>query len=129
MGSTPCQVGPGRVGVWVESGTGRGRIGVNSVSSRVGSARGPGRVGDGAGSCWGQPQYDPDPSHKGCIELAMASRKKAQSEIEELDCEPRRPIASLQTAGLAIVRADVGRRQFHRLADISLGGVADGFRI
>ena len=78
------------------------------MSSRVGSARGLGRVGDGSGSCWGQPQYDPDPSHKGCIELAMASHKKAQSEIEELDYEPRQPIASLQTTGLAIVQADVG---------------------
>ena len=32
-GSTPCQVGPGRVGVWIESGMGRGRVGVDSMSS------------------------------------------------------------------------------------------------
>ena len=49
LGLTPCQVGPGRVGVWVESGTGGGRIGVDSVSSRAGSGRGLGRVGDGWG--------------------------------------------------------------------------------
>ena len=49
LGSTPCQVGPGRVGIWVESGTGGGRIGVVSVSSRAGSGRGLGRVGDGWG--------------------------------------------------------------------------------
>ena len=48
-GLSPCQVWPGRVGVWVESGTGGGRIGVDSVSSRAGSGRGLGRVGDGWG--------------------------------------------------------------------------------
>ena len=78
MKSTPCQVGPGQVGVWVESGTGwgrigvdsvssrvgsgqvwvewgtgRGRIGVDSVSSRVGSGQGLDGVGDGPGSCLG----------------------------------------------------------------------------
>ena len=42
---TPCEVGPGRVGVWVESGTGRGRVGVDSRSSRVGKGLGLGRVG------------------------------------------------------------------------------------
>merc|ERR1712026_91041 len=51
---TPCQVGWGWVGVWVESGTGRGRVGVDSVSSWVVSDRGPGRVRDGSGSCWGR---------------------------------------------------------------------------
>ena len=49
VGSTPCQVGWGRVGVWVESGTGRGRVGVDSVSSRAGSSWGLGRVGTGRG--------------------------------------------------------------------------------
>ena len=52
LGLSPCQVWPGRVGVWVESGTGGGRIGVVSVSSRAGSGRGLGRVGYGSGSCW-----------------------------------------------------------------------------
>ena len=60
-GSYWCRlrVKPGRVGdgVWVESLTGRGRVGVDSVSSRpvssrVGPGRGPsrGRVGVGVGS-------------------------------------------------------------------------------
>ena len=48
------------------------------------------------------------PPHKWCIGLEMASHEKAQSEIEELDYEPRQLIASLQTTGLAIVQADVG---------------------
>ena len=54
LGSTPCQVGWGRVGVWVELGTSRGRVGVDSVSSRPGSSRGLGGVGDGSGSYWGR---------------------------------------------------------------------------
>ena len=45
--------GSGWFGVWVESGTGGVRIGVDSVSSRAGSGRGLGRVGDGWGSHWG----------------------------------------------------------------------------
>ena len=78
VGSAPSQVGWGRVRVWVESGTGRGRVGVDSVSSRAGSSRvwvesgtdrgrigadsvssrvGSGQgldgVGDGPGSCLG----------------------------------------------------------------------------
>ena len=53
VGSTPCQVGWGRVGAWVESGTGWGRMGVVSVSSRAGSGWGQGRVGDGSGSYGG----------------------------------------------------------------------------
>ena len=57
MGPTPCQVGRGRVRVWVESGTGRGRVGVDSVSSRAGSSRGLGRVGDGSGSYWGRLRF------------------------------------------------------------------------
>ena len=57
MGPTPCQVGWGRVRVWVESGTGRGRVGVDSVSSRAGSSRGLGRVGDGSGSYWGRLRF------------------------------------------------------------------------
>ena len=48
---TSCRVGRGRVGVWVESGTGRGHVGVDSVSSQVGiwveSGSGRGRVGTG----------------------------------------------------------------------------------
>ena len=44
-----CRVGRGRVGVWVESGTGGGRIGLDSVSSRAGSGRGLGRREDGWG--------------------------------------------------------------------------------
>ena len=32
VGSTPCQVGGGRVGVWVESWTGRRRIGVDTTT-------------------------------------------------------------------------------------------------
>ena len=43
----------------------RGRVGivfgVDSASSRVGSGRGLGRVGDGSGSCWGQLPIRPRP--------------------------------------------------------------------
>ena len=31
LGLSPCQLGPGRVGFWVESGMGRGRVGVDSL--------------------------------------------------------------------------------------------------
>ena len=49
--SVSSRVGSGQV--WVEWGTGRGRIGVDSVSSRVGSGQGLDGVGDGPGSCLG----------------------------------------------------------------------------
>ena len=35
-------------------GDGSGRVGVDSVSSRAGSSRGLGRVGDGSGLYWGR---------------------------------------------------------------------------
>ena len=49
LGSIPCQVGPCRVGVWVESGTGRGRIRVDSVIRWGGTAGLLGQLGVGWG--------------------------------------------------------------------------------
>ena len=63
MGSTPCRVGWGPVGLWVESGTGRSRVGVRlhvnlgGVESGSGSSRGQVGVMLGSTPCqfgWGR---------------------------------------------------------------------------
>ena len=85
MGSTPCQVGWGRVGVWVESGTGRGRVGVDSVSNRPGSSRGMGGVGNGSGSYWGRLRFKPGRFESG----SGSSRGRVGAGSGSTPCEVR----------------------------------------